>query len=247
MFLTSYGLRHTNNDSGNCGETYLLNGAAEKRIQTRAALLAIIVFVVLISEASAQNTLDLTGGRAPSEAAVAHGRNVTRATRGLSGSRPTPLPLEVAVVSFTSTDLMPGMRLVFEVSLKNTGTVPVDIPWTDVLHIPTPMGDDQVDLYLTVTIPDASGRAHVLVGTVVSGNAFDRSVLTLEPGEIANIRAGGNVKVGDALSLTSNPVDVNLTVKVLVTRGGILTEEVSSEVVPAQLRARPKEEMEPQP
>ena len=201
-----------------------------------SAMLAIAP-VLVSGSAYAQHRFDLTSENpAMMEPSATEGYGEGMGTKGMSGQQRLPLPLELTVVSFSPTSLMPGDKVTFEVSLRNVGSKAIDIPWSigrDTWRISRA---DRQALYLLVTVP---GNSHVLLGTMLFGTEFDRSMLTLEPNETANIRAEGRLRVEGPGAPTFTSSTVNVIARVWMSHGGVQTKEVISEEFQIHLRARP--------
>jgi hypothetical protein len=190
--------------------------------------------------AGAQHRLDLTTEPATASDGSKEGFAVGMGSRGMSGQRPIRLPLELSIVSLTPTDLVPGNRLTYEVSIRNVGKDAIDLPWSIRRSHASAVTPDQQQLYLSVMVPDDSGAPQTLVGTVLYGSQFEgSSMLALQPNETASIRADGLIRSPESISLTVEPREVGVAVALRISHAGVPSEQIVSESLKGQLRVHP--------
>ena len=202
--------------------------------------IAVTVLCSLTSTALGQHRIDVAEEhqRLHDPSREGHGIGIGCGVRGIEGHRPLRLPMELTVVSFSPTDLTQGDKLNFEVTVKNIGKETIVIPWSVI-------GSSQVEhcrieqrLEVTFTAARASSPfPQVIAATTLYGFPFDQSLLPLQPGETANIRAEWWIHMDD---LSEESREIELTPKVVLRHGGLATQEVISANLKVRVRARPR-------
>jgi len=160
-----------------------------------------------------------------------------------SGMTLKPLPLVLTLRSVSPQKLSYGERLVYEVSVKNTGTDAIEFPWSPERIEPLP--EVPGDTLSLVTKDDAGREWFVAVQGIYGREDAEGSIKRLEPGDEVRIRGGGIVQMGfvDRVAplLASLPSEFNLHAR-LVFRSGVPSENrvpiLSAESVSLELLPR---------
>jgi hypothetical protein len=206
-----------------------------------ATVIAVTVLCSVASTALAQHRIDVSEEhKRLSDPSVREGYGIGMSCgiSAIEGHRPRPLPLELTVVSLSPTDLTQGDKVAFEVMIKNIGKETIAIPWSVIGSNQLELCRTEQRLQITFTAPRAASRfPQVVLGTTLYGFPFDQSLLPLQPGETATIRADWWIRMDD---LSQEPREFELTPRVALFHGGLATEEVVSENLKVRVRARPK-------
>ena len=139
-------------------------------------------------------------------------RTASRLNGGLAGEvpgqPPTPFPITIELLSVDKNDYSVGDAIIYEVSLQNTSTRDVVIPWTPdsewepaaekLLGEPQGYREALVDLdYL-----NPRGEHHAFAFRTIEGaDSVPKSVLLLRPGQRARIKGSGTFRVDSAPQL----------------------------------------------
>ena len=203
-----------------------------------ATVIALALLCVVASTAHAQHRIDVSEEyQRLSDPSVQDGHGMSCGIAALEGHRPVRLPLELTVVSLSPTDLTQGDKITFEVAIKNIGKETVAIPWSVIGSNQLALCPIERRLWVTFSAVGASSGTPPIIATVLYGFPFDQSLLPLQPGETANIRAEWLIHMDD---FRQEPRDIELTPKLVLFQGGLATEEVVSENVKVRIRAQPR-------
>jgi len=209
---------------------------------SRTAVAFVATLMSVVYSAYGQHRLDLTDQIDQMKQKAGAGVGVGMGSRGISGQGKTPLPLEVSTVLLSSLQLASGRALVYEITLKNIGKSSVELPWATKPVGRTRLDPEEQELYLTLEGKDVKGARSILAATILAGVPFSRSLLTLQPGETATIRASLEPRIDrDSLLLRADQT-TDVRFAVYISRAGRPTEEIRSEPIAVTVSSSPSKQ-----
>ena len=155
------------------------------------SLLAAICALSVAQLGAAQHVLDLTRTVEEStekEQSLSGGG----CAGGSEGEAPREVSLEIALQKLDRADYTLGSRVVFDVFLRNSGSIPVTFPWLDKAGAEEVDSKSLVEAFISLRTTDDQAREHSLTAVRLQGSPTQpESVRVLEPGETAMIRVPG--------------------------------------------------------
>ena len=208
------------------------------RQMTQTGSIATALVLLGLATAHAQHEIDVSEEyKRLSDPSVREGHALSCGISALEGHRPQPLPLELRVMSLSQRDLTQGDKITFEVKIKNIGKETIAIPWSVIGSNQLELCSIERRLWITFNAVGAVSGTPPVLATRLFGFPFDQSLLPLQTGETATIRADWWIQMD---GLSQEPREIELTPKVVLFQGGLATEEVVSENLKIRVRARPQ-------
>lgn len=179
-----------------------------------------------------QHVLDLTKEphrASPVRTGPVHGRRPGR----VEGQQPIQLPLRLTLAALDRKRYVLLTPFVYEVVLSNTGTMPVQFPWSADQQAFNDRVEPLLEADLSLSVHDPSGRAHHIAAAILHGSTSEPGTFTvLRAGETATIRVPGLFSLDPPVTRGLLRSDSSWQVRAILNataKPGVWAKEIQSE------------------